>query len=1090
MLQFIFGKPSSGKTFTILNMIKSLSEKGDKCCLLVPEQFSFESEKEIVKLLGEKASSNVEVLSFTRLCDAVDRNVGGFAGILLSDSDKLIFMKRALNEVSSDLTLWSKYSNSINFAKTMVDTISEFKINSISSTDLKILSDNVNEPTLKAKLNDISLIFESYDLLLGEKFIDPINNITKLYNDLQNFNFFDGKTVFIDSFKGFTGQQYKIIERVLTGAKDVYIALTNDVDKTAEYNLFANIRIAVSKIKAIAKKHGIKIADSITLNGSNFSNESLSFFEEFLKGEKGDSRKLNGVTVCKCATPFDEAEFVARNIRKLVRTKNYRYRDFCVIARDPETYKQLISAACKKNDVSVFYDARIPLYAFPLSRAAESAIKAIRFASEDILNFHKTGLGTLSFEEISLLENYVFIWNIKGEMWQRTWDMNPDGLVAEENKNSKNKIKLYEINEIRIKAITPLINFKNSIGKNAKSMTSALINLFDECGSFEKLINLSSKLSKIDKSYTYETLRQCYDEFIKILNSLVNSYGEKDITVSDYLETINLALSNADIGVIPQMLDEVTFGAADRIRPSRPKIAFILGVNQGVFPKAVQNSGVFNLIERKNLIEKYELEISDNSIFSAIDEEYLLYSNLCCASNEVYISYSEQTFDGQALEPSSLIKSLTDNFELELRTEPEKTLDINNLPETESALVSESYKRLRKQNSDFLTLAKALSENNNTVDFGVLDNTFEKKITSENAQKLFGKNITLSATKLDTFYRCRFSFFCKYGLRVKKIQPAEFDVMQKGTIVHFVLESLINEHKDNLSNLTDENLDALTEKYVKAYLDSVGGFASVIDERIEFLISRLIRSLKEVVRHIALELSQSDFKPVSCELKIGGENAEIDSPRFKYSNGEVSIIGSIDRVDEYNGYIRIIDYKTGSKSFKLPDILFGLNLQMLIYLYSITRGKGISDDFAAGILYQPSKRDLNNKGMAMNGLLQADEALYKAMEKDGNGEFVPKLYFNKDGSISKRASSYIESDGFKEIFDHLEKVMSKTGEIISSGDIAVSPIDGRETPACKYCDFASVCAFENAIPQRVPDLSNTEVFEQLRKEGNNEILSD
>jgi ATP-dependent helicase/nuclease subunit B len=273
-------------------------------------------------------------------------------------------------------------------------------------------------------------------------------------------------------------------------------------------------------------------------------------------------------------------------------------------------------------------------------------------------------------------------------------------------------------------------------------------------------------------------------------------------------------------------------------------------------------------------------------------------------------------------------------------------------------------------------------------------------------------------------------------------------------------------------------IDSLTDEYISDYLDSVKGYRSIENSHSEFLVSRISRSLKEVLLHVAKELMQSDFIPVACELKIGENN----SLNFPFNGGNIFVNGSIDRVDKYDGYIRIIDYKTGSKTFKLPDILFGLNMQMLIYLYAVTRADNLPDNTAAGILYQPSKRDTNDSGMAMNGLLQADEKLIFAMDKSNMGEYVPKLSLNKDGSISKKSNSFIEAEKFTEIFDYIEKLMAKTGESILSGDISVSPLDGRESPACKYCDYASICGIENREVPRVPDLKLQEVFDNMKED--------
>ena len=233
------------------------------------------------------------------------------------------------------------------------------------------------------------------------------------------------------------------------------------------------------------------------------------------------------------------------------------------------------------------------------------------------------------------------------------------------------------------------------------------------------------------------------------------------------------------------------------------------------------------------------------------------------------------------------------------------------------------------------------------------------------------------------------------------------------------------------------------------------------------------------MRHIADDFKQSSFKPVACEFKIGFSDGVM--LEFPYDNGKIKINGSIDRVDEWNGYIRIVDYKTGTKSFKLPDILYGLNMQMLIYLYAIIRGQGLDDEKAAAILYMPAKRDVKDEGLAMNGLIKGNNEINIAMEKENKGQFVPSLTFKKDGTISKLSSSYIEENGFSEIFYYIEKLMRKTGNLISNGDIKISPIDGREAAACKYCDFKAICNINETEIIKVPDLSNDEVFEKIKE---------
>ena len=1088
MLKFIFGRPASGKTYNVLNMIKEIALSGKSAVLIVPEQFSFESERAVLKALGDKAALSVSVMSFSRLCDEVGRAVGGIAGVTLTEADKVIFMNRALLAAADELKIWRRYCHSVFFAKTMLDTIGEFKINTVTPESLKKAAEETESPSLALKLHDIAVIYETYDTLVGEKFIDPADNLTKLFRQLENCRFFENKTVFLDSFKGFTGQQFRIIDRILSQADDVIVSLTNDPALDNDYNVFMNIRAAAEKIRKSAARFSVTEDEPFVLEKSYCNSKGITALERLLAGGEFERPEQCGdITICAAATASDEAEFIARTIRRLVREKGYRYRDFVIIARETEKYEDSVYSACKLNGVPVFGDKREPLAAFPAASAVNAALEfALRPASESILRFHKTGLGTLSTEEISALENYVFLWNIDGSMWQSEWIMDPRGFVSEDEAKKDNAAELERINELRKKAAEPLVSFKEKCRGTAADMSRAVVELLESCNAAEKLSVLSERFKDEGAEFKSDVLKQSYDRYMKLLDSMAVCFGDRVIKIQEFCEALSLSVSLDSVGVIPRMLDEVTFGAADRIRPSRPRVAFILGANQGVFPKGLSASGILGINERKSLIE-LGIEIPDNQISSVVDENFLVYCNLCCPSDRLYISYAAHSLSGEEGEPSAFIAEIQEKLNCEKVCEPQENLTAENLPETADGAYSQYCRRRLTKDGETLKAALKGTDGEEKIEY-LKENLSgaPQKLTEETAEKLFGKSMTMSASRFDTFHKCRFSYFCKYGLSAKKIKPAEFDVLQRGTIVHYVLERIVGKYGKGVSDLPQNELDSLVDKYINEYLDGISGYRSVETERSKFLVSRISRTLKAVVLQLSREFAQSGFEPVACELKIGG-CGDIPELKIPFDKGNINIVGSIDRVDKYNGYIRVIDYKTGSKSFKLPDILFGLNLQMLIYLYAVVRAGGKDDEKAAGILYMPSKRDLNESGMAMNGLIRSDKDIVAAMDKDMQGEFVPKYTVTKSGTLSKTCTSFVSAEDFSEIFDYIETLMKRTGDGILSGDIAVSPLDGREAPACKYCDYAAVCGRENVPCDKVPNIKNDEVINKIREGKTNGI---
>lgn len=1081
MLHLIYGLPFGGKTHFVLNKIKELTDINKQTVLIVPEQSSFQSEKAVLETVGDKAMLTTNVLSFNRLFDEVGRTSGGISGNVLNDAQKIILMHRALKHVKNDLSLWKKYASSMNFAKTMLDTIGEFKINAISYNYILEKTQNSSDVVLKNKLTDIALIYEEYDNFLKEKFIDPIDKLTKLALMLENSAYFASKTVFIDSFKDFSGQQIKVLKHILSQADDVYITLTYNPAKDSKYGIYTNVRKNIDDLKSLANSKNIEIEEKVLDTNVKLKNIDLQNLEKLLSGENIKLFKCDNVKITKLPSIFDEADFVAAKIRELVLKENYRFKDFVIICRDADTYKEAISASCEKNDVPLFFDNRLALSMFPLSVSVEALFSSLNFSTNAILRFHKTGLGTLTEDEIATLENYIYLWNIDHDLWKKDWDMNPDGFVSEEISNDA-LCKISHLNELRKKAIEPILLFEKEMGNSAYSFAKAVFMVFEKYEFAKKLNSLRGKLNENEILYSENLIEQSFEEYISVLDSLVLCFGNKSITVEEFYDALKIAVDSTTVGAVPQHLDEVSFGSADRIRASSPKIAFIIGANQGIFPKIISSSGIFSTRERQNIIN-LELPISDNSISAAIDENFLVYTNLSCASEKVYISYALKSISGSDLQPSAFISLIKNSLSVNIDDPYTKKDGYIYFPQTEKAAISNFCKLLNTDKNSAYAIREALSgdEHSKFCDIILsLDKNYNKTIQSSTAEKLYGKNITMSATKFDTFHRCPFNYFCSYGLKITRPQKAEFDVLQKGLIVHYVLEKFITENASSLKTITDSDTEVLVDKYINEYLDSVYGFRSTEDNLSRYLVSLISRSLKDVAKHVKNELNQSDFTPVGCEVKIGYKEGEINVT-FPLDDGKIQLLGSIDRVDKLGDKIRIVDYKTGSKKFHLSDILVGLNLQMLIYLYAITKGNGIPESSATGILYQPAKRDIKEDGLAMNGLITNDVDILRSMESTQKGEYIPKFTVSeKTGQIYKNQTSFVPKEIFPLIFELIEKKMKACGESILSGDISISPTDGQSDEACKYCDFKAVCNYDEPRNNKAQSFTNDEILEKLK----------
>ncbi len=1082
MLQFILGRASSGKTYTATQKISECLTHGKQPVLLVPEQFSFESEKNILDAVGDGLAQKVSVMSFSRICDEIERINGGICGESVTDADKIILINKAIKISSAELKRFKKYIYSSSFARIMLDAVNEFKLNFISAEDLYTAAANTPDEQLALKLSDTALIYENYDAVLCEKFIDNTDRLTKLYYALENHNYFGGKTVFVDSFKGFSGQQYKILERIISQAENVTVTLVDNPSDKRELGVFSNIKKVKNKILNIASKYNVQVLDDIVLNGSNYVNSDLAALEEFMATGKTDfCGQSNNITVCRADGIYAETDFVARNIRSIVRKTGAKYSDFVVAARDTSLYEDALEIACKKNNVSCFIDKRVSLSSMPTATSVMAAVDvSVAFTTENILRFHKSGINILNPDEIATLENYTYLWGIDGKTWATEWKMNPDGFSASDVLSDKAIKKLDAINLLRKKAIEPLAEFKKIFSGTAADMSRALVKLLSECNAAESFKKIAKEYYSSGNTLYNDAVIQSWDSVMQILNSLTVCFGEAQITKSEYIEALKTSVNLTTVGVIPQMVDEAIFGAADRIRPSRPKYVFIMGANQGVFPCFEQNNGLFINSEREKMID-LGLEIQDKTYAAAIDEECLLYSNVCCASHGVFISYSTVSDSGAAIEPSSFVGEIQNRFNCKTVTEPCNLSD-DCLPETYDGAYSMLCSSVSENVSNTATLITALGDDDTSSKIEKLTSYGElntQSINKNSALQLFGQKVMMSPSKFDTFNRCRFMFFCRYGLGVKRLQPAEFNAMQRGTIVHYVLQRSVEDYSKSLAELNKNQISDLVEKYTDEYLAMVSGYGDIETPYLKYLVSTIKRSLKYVVARLGKEFAQSKFEPVKCELKIG-RNADIPEIEIPIENGgSIELNGIVDRLDTYNGYIRIVDYKTGHRDFKLPDILFGQNMQMLIYLYAVTK----SDKFGgkpAGILYMPASRDKDGSKTErrMNGLLTAESDVIIAMDKENSGEFVPRF------SEKSPSDSFIEQSDFEQIFKFIDSKLKQTGELIYDGDISADPIDGLDSGACKYCEYQSICGISDKKHKTVPRITNLEVMQEIRKQVN------
>lgn len=1118
MLQIFAGRSGSGKTEEIFRRICDDAGKKD-IVLIVPEQSSFQSERRILNMLGTKKASLVSVLSFKRLCDKVSEIYGGITAKRIDDGDRAVFMSLAVQQLSDKLTLYGVGNSRNDLVEIMLNAVKEYKMCAISVDTLFSTAQKIKNKRLRQKLEESAAIYEAYSAMLGRTYCDPDDDLVYLYNLLCKNPYFKGKTVYIDSFNGFSGQEKKIIECIIKQAD--YTGITLGCDKISvrdiKSSIFAEPNKTMLNLKEIAEMCGSEIAEDIWFEEQKrFKSSAVAAIEESVFRFDGDKYTNDGsVELYKAEDEYDEVQQTARDISKLVRDNDYVYRDITVICRNIDNYKNIIESEFQKFDIPFFMSNPQSTESKPLIKLIIGAFETVHssFDTEKVFSFLKTGLTKVDTDEIFMLENYVYMWDIRGKAWKQPFTLNPDG-----NTDRENNEELLKLEDIRKRAVEPLELFGEEIKKaeNGGEISRAvfmLLSRMDTAGKIKKLVGYFDKLGEIKAK---EEQARIWDLTINILDKMYNILSNVHIDSKQYFELLLLMIRKSPVSDIPQTLDSVTVGTAGNIRSDNPRAVFVLGAVENSFPAVPEVSGIFGDSEREQLINA-DLPLYDTLYSSSLKEKYIAYSALCAPKERLFVSFCKSNVSGEQCEPSVIVRELCamfDNINIRTKRElqnedifftPRQSFEICASEWNDNTLLSESLKNYFISDSEYRSRTAAIERAVLDVPFSIKNPVIPKR--------LFGEKPVLSASQIELYYLCPFAYFCKYGLSAMPSKKASMTSSLYGSAVHFILEKILSETDfDEFKAYSTKELDELVEKYLAEYIKCIGGD----EKRTKRFISQC-RSMKKniviVIERLVEEFKNSSFRPSDFELSIGGDDGGILPYELEMPNGNrVSVVGKIDRVDTYvkdnQKYIRVVDYKTGNKKFRLSDILYGLNMQMLLYLSAIQKNgtERYSENkertiVPAGVLYMPStpaseaalynsgeqRKNLINdrsKSFKMNGIIIDDSEIILAMENGAKGIYIPAA-LKKDGSFSA-ASSLASLEDFGKIFHSIDKKIINMAYSVLNGNIERKPSKGS-VDACEYCDYKTVCGYEEGKPNRnVVNIKTNEALESLRREDNNE----
>ncbi|MBQ2847673.1 MAG: PD-(D/E)XK nuclease family protein [Clostridia bacterium] len=1118
MLYLILASQGGGKTTHIMNLIGQFSAGGHKkLTLIVPEQFSFMSEKIMLERVGAKAMADIDVLSFTSLGEKLVGRPAFHERKRLGDSSKAVLMRMALESVKDKLLLYGSHVARKSVISEFVALSSEFKLNAVATDAVRLALAEEENSLLKMKLSDIVTVLDAYDAMTSKSYFNPDDLLTELYDILPENDYFKDRLVFIDAFRGFTAQEYKIIAEMMKKSTAVYVTLCTDNLENGddETDLFAHTKRTAKKLIELAKKNAVPVAKPQYLSmRSKFNNFPPQFSkynapelfalekELFSPAPNVYEDECEGITLCKSADIYEECEYIACTAKKLIRENGYRCRDIAVIARDSAAYEAPLRSALKKCGISVFEDSRQPVDVSPVVALVSSAVQiaAYGFDTETLMRCLKTGLAGFDTQEISDVENYAYLWKISGSAWLRDFKQNPKGFGGEIGDEEQQELDY--LNSVRKRIVAPLYSLKESLkdtdGENA---AKSIFEFLEKVNASENIRALARSLENQGETGLALELERMWNTVIDLLDSLETLLRDRNVTASETADILELMLGVQTVGSLPQGLDEITIGSADRIRTVAPKIVFIAGANNGVFP-AVPFSGNALTDKDRRRMSEMGIGLSDFGEYKLAEEKLIAYNAFCCASDKLYVCCPEKNLKGEALSPSELYTKIKTLFPKCTETSAQEQGGMYYIEGRELA-----FEQLAKNKNDANELYASLSEcfdgdaeyEGRIAALHRVSGNREFKIEDKNAaEQLFGKDMFISASRIESYYKCPFAYFCRYGIKAMPRKVAELDPMQRGNVIHYALEQLlISFEKDKLIAMSRKELldflNALLEEYLMSRLDGANQ-----SERFIYIFNKLVISICDVAQRLIKELSVSSFKPVDFELGIGFDG-EIPPYEVKTNNGRIIISGAVDRVDEAivndGKYIRVVDYKSSGKDFALSDVVQGLNMQMFIYLFTLWQngGKKYGDFTPAGVLYYPANSPLvsaergtsdedieteRQKKCRMNGIILNNPDVITAMDETKSGLFVPARF--KGGEFSGSLIGLTQLGKLKEKAD---EILVEMADSLHSGEIPAIPAYGKSyEKICEYCDYKAVCSYEENIPVRaLNDCKTDEVLKDLMK---------
>ena len=1082
MLHLIYGKAGSGKTTLLLNKLKELTDSGQECLFIVPEQQVLITERAVCQL--GISSLTAEVTSFRRLCNSIFRTYGGLCYRYIGKGARKLLCWKALVQTAPLLSFGVNDSD-------RAGGIDPGRVDQFSSAIMEMTLYNLSpqklsetapmlEGSLQKKVEDLALVSALYHHLLHHEYDDPAEDLTRASELLETHAFFKGKTVFLDAYAGFTPQQADFLRHVFAQSEEVY--LTIPCLPGGDDWLFAKPAAAEASVRRIAALADCRVVIEAVLGECQRAvTPALAHLAGNLWGEKNVFPSSEGIRLLECADLFEEADAAAASIAKLVQ-EGARYNEIAIVARSADRYDGILDSALERYNIPYYTSCRRDISTMPEIRLIYAALSvaAYDWQTEDVIAYLRTYLAGLTPDECDPVEEYAYLWKIRGKRWNDgiPWNMNPRGFAEEFT--DEDQLMVDHLNQLRDRMTPPLAAFCQAFEKHptVRSVSQALFDFLVALDIPNRLQASAEKNRNDGDRALADTQTQVWNYLMDSLDQLVTILGDESVDPLLYSRLLSMLLKESDIGTIPSGQDQVLVGSADLLRGSQIKHVLLLGVCEGVFPASDGAKGYFDDRERAELAEN-DLQLAEGGEAILQGELYYFYTTACCASHSLTMTYT------LAEGASMAIQAVTDLFTDLKAVRPADWIAEEWCYTYDSALyyglthpddpVGQNLLRVLTDRSMHGGAIRA-AEEGISVD--------ECQVNKALLDSILPIHMELSPSRLERYVNCPYSYFLRYLLYLAEPKDGDFKSANTGTFIHKLLEVLVPSIALNASEVDDEQIREMVEKEVDDYRRKM--LRDWQDPRLAQLFERSKPFANLLLRRFRDEFKQSAFKPVACEVTIGRDG--ISPLRVKLEDGsDVSVKGIVDRVDAFEKdgeyYLRVVDYKTYDKPFSREDLQKGLDTQMLLYLYSLCEQQSVSGAEQlkipenatvkpAGILYlnvgtsgipksAAEEVDAQLKGyFHASGLLLSNDgecSIPLAMEEKLEGRYIP-VKLDRYGKISRASQkSLANEEEFEAIKTEVTSAVAECGAGIRGGVANAHPLSDSKHDGCQYCKMRPVC---------------------------------